>query len=313
MKVSVVIPCYNAEKFIERALTSVYNQTYNPIEVICVDNNSKDDTLSLLQNLKIKKYKDLIILSEKIKGAPAARNRGLSIASGEWVQFLDADDQLMANKIEAQIKLLSDSRCNNVGIIGGSWLETGLDKKKSVNQNFRNKWVSLFDGNIGNTCSVLLKRTAIEEVNGWDNNLESSQERDLFFRILKKNKEVLFLKEPLTIINKRPESITTTVENKKDNLIRFVDLKCKILIHLKAEEKMIYKENKSYFDQTIFSWLHILFRYNAEKATSSYYSLFSNKIDLQISSAVSKKYIIFYKIFGFYFTEKIYLFFKKKK
>ena len=313
MKVSVVIPCYNAEKLIERALDSVYKQTYSPIEVICVDNNSNDQTLKIVQDLKEKYYNDLIILTEPISGAPSARNKGLSVAKGEWIQFLDSDDQLMPNKIEEQLKLLSASNSENIGIIGGAWKEIGLDNKKYVNQNYKNKWVSLFDGNIGNTCSVLLRKVTLEQVDGWDNEIKSSQERELFFKILKKDKDVLFLNEPLTIIHKRPESITTKIENKDDNLIRFVDLKCRILIYLKENQKDVYNEFKTYFDQTIFSWIHILFKYNSEKALASYYSLFSTKISLRISRAISRKYIIAYSILGFHLTEKLYKFLRRKK
>lgn len=101
--VSVVIPLHNAEQYIGEAIESINNQTYRSIEIIIVDDGSTDQSLAVAKNFE----KDHItILRQENKGASAARNTGLAQAKGKYIQYLDADDLLSPNKIEAQVKLL---------------------------------------------------------------------------------------------------------------------------------------------------------------------------------------------------------------
>ena len=84
MLVSVIIPCYNVEHYIEECLNSVFDQTYKNIEVICIDNNSTDGTWNLLQTLK-GVHENLFIEKELKPGANAARNKGLGLSKGETI------------------------------------------------------------------------------------------------------------------------------------------------------------------------------------------------------------------------------------
>jgi glycosyltransferase involved in cell wall biosynthesis len=119
MLISVIIPCYNVEAFISECVDSVLNQTYQEIEIICIDNNSSDNTWQTLIQLK-NIFPHLIIDKEIKAGACAARNKGLNIANGYWVQFLDADDLLLPKKIEHQVELL---KCNsNIAFVAGSFI-----------------------------------------------------------------------------------------------------------------------------------------------------------------------------------------------
>lgn len=110
--VSVIIPAYNAESFIEETLDSVVAQTYRPIEIIIVDDGSADGTSEV-----IKKYTTditdqtdstditVIYIHQQNSGPSAARNAGIMAASGEYVAFLDADDLWAADKLERQMEL----------------------------------------------------------------------------------------------------------------------------------------------------------------------------------------------------------------
>lgn len=91
-KVSVIIPAFNAAKTIEHAIMSVVNQSYNNIELVVVDGDSKDNTLDILKRLQ-KQYQ-LSFISEKDKGVYDAMNKGVGIAKGDWLYFLGADDVL---------------------------------------------------------------------------------------------------------------------------------------------------------------------------------------------------------------------------
>lgn len=103
--VTTVIPCYNCEDYIVETVNSVLSQTHHAIEVICVDNNSTDQTLGLLH--EIAKADDrIIVMCENQSGANFARNKGLSNANGKYIQFLDADDVILEQKFELQTEAL---------------------------------------------------------------------------------------------------------------------------------------------------------------------------------------------------------------
>ncbi len=98
-KISVIIPVYNAQKYLERCLNCVINQTFKNIEIICIDDGSSDDSLKILNEFK-KNDPRIIVLSQENKKVSCARNKGLSIAKGDYIQFLDADDTLDCDALE---------------------------------------------------------------------------------------------------------------------------------------------------------------------------------------------------------------------
>jgi glycosyltransferase involved in cell wall biosynthesis len=97
--VSVIIPCYNEKIYISEALDSVLNQSYDDIEVIVVDDGSSDGSKSVVRSYG----DDVQLLRQENRGAPAARNRGLETAMGEYVKFLDADDVLIPGSLQQQV------------------------------------------------------------------------------------------------------------------------------------------------------------------------------------------------------------------
>lgn len=101
--VSIIIPVYNAEKYLEETLLSAINQTWPNKEIIIVDDGSTDNSLSVA-----KKYENdwIKIFTQKNKGASATRNKGIAEAKGNYIQFLDADDLLSRNKIALQVTQL---------------------------------------------------------------------------------------------------------------------------------------------------------------------------------------------------------------
>ena len=99
-KISVIIPAYNARKFIGEAIESVLNQTFPAHEIIVVDDGSTDGTEEFVKNL----FKDKVrLIQQENKGMGAARNAGIQVATGNIFQFLDADDLLLPNKFEIQL------------------------------------------------------------------------------------------------------------------------------------------------------------------------------------------------------------------
>jgi glycosyltransferase involved in cell wall biosynthesis len=115
--VSVVIPCYNGERFLEETLISAVGQTHRPLEVIVVDDGSKDASAKLAQSFG----PPVRVIRQPNEGESVARNRGVNEAAGDWIAFLDADDAWMPEKTARQLAALGpgDVACvSNVRFFG---------------------------------------------------------------------------------------------------------------------------------------------------------------------------------------------------
>lgn len=105
---SIIIPVYNAEKYIGTTLNSIYNQTYKSIEIVLVDDRSTDNSAAIIKE-QMQEHPEIVYhLQEKNMGAAVARNTALSIAKGQYVAFLDSDDVWKPEKTEKQLKLLEE-------------------------------------------------------------------------------------------------------------------------------------------------------------------------------------------------------------
>lgn len=104
--VSIIIPVFNSEKYIEQAVKSAIDQTWANKEIIIIDDGSTDNSLALARQFADDGVK---IITQQNKGASAARNKGIAAARGAYIQFLDADDLLSANKISSQVEILNGS------------------------------------------------------------------------------------------------------------------------------------------------------------------------------------------------------------
>lgn len=107
-KVSVITPVYNAEKYLPQYFESIFNQTYDNIEIVLVNDCSKDNSEKIIKE-QIKKHKNIIYYcQDKNKGAGAARNKALELSTGQYVAFLDSDDVWYPDKVSKQIELMQE-------------------------------------------------------------------------------------------------------------------------------------------------------------------------------------------------------------
>jgi len=113
-KISVIVPIYNVEKYLERCLNSLINQTFKDIEIICVDDCSTDKSLQILKKIAQNDKRIKIIESKNNKGAAVTRNKGLDEIQGEYVSFVDADDYLNLDFYE---KLYAKAKENDYDIV----------------------------------------------------------------------------------------------------------------------------------------------------------------------------------------------------
>jgi glycosyltransferase involved in cell wall biosynthesis len=107
--ISVIIPCYNAEEFIEEAISSIRNQSYKKLEIICIDDCSTDNTYEILKRLQSKDGR--IILVKNIENLKLIKtlNKGIAIAKGKYIARMDADDVSLKSRLECQVKFLEEN------------------------------------------------------------------------------------------------------------------------------------------------------------------------------------------------------------
>ena len=129
VKISVIIPVYNVQNYLKRCLDSVCNQTLRDIEIICVNDCSRDASAQILEEYS-KNYQNLTVLHfEKNQGGSAARNAGLALAKAEYVAFVDSDDEIDLDFYE---KLYHKAQEENSDIIKGQAIEITYDGKRNL-------------------------------------------------------------------------------------------------------------------------------------------------------------------------------------
>ena len=187
--VSIIMPVYNEEKNISRAIQSVLNQTYQKIELIIVDDGSTDSTPQIINDFK--RTDDRIIYLRNLvnRGTTYSLNRGLRKAAGEYVARIDGDDWYCPKKIELQINFLE--RRKEYGIVGTFYILVTDDKMAfKVNLPVTNEEIlkKIAYRNPFAHSSIMVRREILDKVGYYDERYEYAQDYDLYFRILSVSK-----------------------------------------------------------------------------------------------------------------------------
>lgn len=199
--VSVIIPLYNCGEALHRTMLSVVAQTHQPIEIILVDDGSSDDSYSIA-----KQYEDegVNVIRQKNAGAAVARNTGLAISKGEYIQFLDAGDVLDAGKITAQVNALQGcpdkvAVCNYKQFTTDDELRNGVYPDQSSfiysSEDPQDFLVRLWGGygsmNFIQTNCWLVPRAVIEKSGGWRAYRCPDDDGEFFARVLLASKGIV--------------------------------------------------------------------------------------------------------------------------
>jgi glycosyltransferase involved in cell wall biosynthesis len=179
--VSVIIPTYNRQPFLQRAIDSVLRQSRKVNEIIIVDDGSKDGTAHFINNT----YPQIQYIFQANKGISNARNRGIKAASGEWIAFLDSDDEWLPRKIENQLTALENEphfqlcHCNEIWIRHGKRVNPGKRHEKSGGEIFR-RCLPLC---VISPSSVLIHQSVFKTYGDFDESLPVCEDYDLWLRI----------------------------------------------------------------------------------------------------------------------------------
>ena len=297
MKYSVIIPCFNAEKYIDQAFSSVINQTIAPNEIILVDNCSTDNTLEKIKFYS-SKYKNVLHVTENMQGASFARNAGLQLATGDYIQFLDVDDCLAPNKVKIQLQLIQNSN-DIIDVLFDNYFLQSFKKEKSlVSVDKDDVWLGLLNGKLGFTSSNLWRKEMLLKVNGFGVNHKTSEEYHLIFKILKNGGKFLCASTALTFKREiNPNSLTKLTINQ--NYERYAKLRYDIFKYMQLNKvPLTNKHFLSFFDV-----VRILYPLSKNDSIFYYNEILKNKFKLLPTLSTSKFYVFLYRFVGFRKTE----------
>ena len=194
--VSIIIPTYNREYCLQKAINSVLAQTYPHFELIVVDDGSIDNTENLVKNYNA----DIVYIQQKNRGPAAARNRGVQAARYELMAFLDSDDRFAENKLEVQVRTMQEKQAYLISHTQEIWYRNG----RILNQKIRHKKNS---GDIFNQSlelcavgmsTVMMHREIFERYGLFDEDFPCCEDYEYWLRVSAEQK-FLLIDQPLTL------------------------------------------------------------------------------------------------------------------
>ncbi|MFB2917415.1 glycosyltransferase family 2 protein [Aerosakkonema funiforme] len=210
-KVSVVIPAYNAMRYLPATLDSVFNQTYTDFEILIIDDGSKDETVEWVAQITDPRVK---LISQQNKGVSEARNAGIANARGEYIALLDADDLWEPTKLEKQVRCLEDNPA--VGLVY-TWVKYA-DEEGNPTEKVQTAYVDgdvlkhILQSNILCCSSTpMVRRSCFEDVGVFDSKLSGVADWDMWIRIASR---YLFglIKEPLVRYRQHPNNMSNNCQ-----------------------------------------------------------------------------------------------------
>lgn len=228
--VSVIIPTYSRPTYLKRAVESVLNQTYKNIEIIVVDDNDPDteariETQNIMKELAA--HPCITYLKHQHnKNGSAARNTGWRNAKGKYITFLDDDDEIADTKIERQVECLETLD----DFWGCCYTAYRLEKENGayqVSSEHRSGYLyvealmrTMF---MGSGSNLLLRKSVVDEINGYDESFKRNQDIEFLARVLEKYK-IAYIDEPLLLIHQEGGRVRRTFDESEGYTKHYLDV-----------------------------------------------------------------------------------------
>lgn len=212
-KVSVVIPAYNVAAYIEQAVMSALEQTFQDLEVIVVNDGSTDSTSDVLDGIKC----DVLRIDQDNQGLAAAKNAGMRVARGDFIAFLDGDDRWTPDLVQRGIDALAMSPGTEIvafdarlmdesGHLSGPTYYGSRPRSLRFRSQDQPRWIVQYNFVLGfNMC----RSEMLRKHEGFDESLRSFEDWDLWIRAILGGATVKLIPEPLGLYRIRPKSLTT--------------------------------------------------------------------------------------------------------
>lgn len=205
MKVSILIPAYNSGKYIAETLESALGQSWPDKEIIVVDDGSTDDTVAVVRTFESRGVR---VFTQPNSGACRARNRAFELSTGDYIQFLDADDLLDADKIKNQMRRIGPETADRIlsGRYARFYEGQEFPPKPLAKGPLERSWddpiawlVKEWEGHgMGVTQIWLCSRKQIADAGGWNESLSVNQDGEFFCRVLLRSKGIVFCDDSMS-------------------------------------------------------------------------------------------------------------------
>jgi glycosyltransferase involved in cell wall biosynthesis len=223
-QVSVILPVFNREGSVRRAVDSVLRQTFEDLELIVVDDCSTDESVAAVDAVEDRRLS--VVRCPENRGAAAARNLGVSHARGDWIAFQDSDDEWLPRKLELQLALADDSP-DYVAIYCGMLIVNELPEYTVDGARLAPRYypdpsralvsgdlsVELLRGSLVSTQTLMVRRRLLVDLGGFDETLRTLEDWDLAIRIAQTG-NIGFVDEPLVLQVFSTNSITRHFESR---------------------------------------------------------------------------------------------------
>jgi glycosyltransferase involved in cell wall biosynthesis len=280
--VTILIPVYNAEKYLNDTLNSACQQSYLNFEAIIIDDFSTDNSWDIAcefckKDSRFKAYRNIR------KGAAAARNYGFSLSKGDFIQYLDADDILHPKKLKTQIDYIFKNNLNSSILVGCQWQAFSLNIKNPQGAVYPNEthgcshihsnkdWLILRADMV--PIAWLFYRTQIELVGGWNEELTRNDDGDLLYRVLSKIKEVHIMPQ-LLVYYRREDVISLSKGLDRKSLNSWVS---SAITYKKVLTEVAPLSGREASDKFLFFLYYICLFRDSELATKCYTELYNQK------------------------------------
>jgi len=209
--VSVIVPVYNGERFLDSALKSIFNQDYRPIEVIVVDDGSTDNSADIARS-----YKEIHYIYQPNQGPSVARNTGIAVAQGEFIAFLDADDIWMPNKLSRQISYLYNHP--DVGFVVANrrmFIEEGTEKPPWYREHIFEKDRVCFG-----PSALVARKSVFNKVGLYDLSYRYGESAEWLTRAKDAGVRKAILPETLLLLRVHDQNLTYHLDEMRSNILK---------------------------------------------------------------------------------------------
>lgn len=215
--VSVIIPAYNHERFVERAIQSVLDQTYRHVELVVVDDGSSDTTLAVIQHIRREGGHDFQVIAKENGGVASALNTGIAASRGDFIAILASDDWFLPEKVARQVAMFA-AEGEVMGMVHANGLEQREDGSHAVDLrgSYRPAQGHCFQDLVARrvtaiASSVMVRRTVFDAVDGFDEQMVG-EDLDFYAAVAADGHAIGFDPTPLIVKSARGDSLGSKVE-----------------------------------------------------------------------------------------------------
>ncbi len=215
--VSILIPVYNAEKYLSTTIESLLKQTYENIEIIIIDDSSTDKSFDIAKKYELS-HKHIKVFQQEKSGAQVARNNAYKMSKGQYIQYFDADDIMHVDKISSQMERLqqygykSDIVATGISMAFYDSIDNAILKKTILHKDYDNNFLFLKES-WENSKSIigqswLIPRLLHDKVGGWKEDLIKNQDGEFFTRVAYNANQIVFIEKSVVYYRKTAQGIS---------------------------------------------------------------------------------------------------------